>query len=199
MGKICKNDEQFLVLQLIDGNNRAFRKIYEIFKGDVYAYCMSMLKSKVLAEEIVQDVFLNIWQHRNRLNPDLSFKSYVFTITRNLTFNLLKKVANNERLKVEVFKKSQDVYNPIEDKIAENEYDLLKKKAIAKLSPKRRIIFEMSRNEGKSYEEISKELNISINTVKVQMSKSLTTIRDFLIENSDITMLITLISSDWLT
>lgn len=157
-----------------------------------------MLKTQVLAEEIVQDVFLNIWQHKDRLNPNLSFKSYVFTITRNLTFNLISKVANNRKLKEEVFYTSQKAYSPIEDKIADADYEILKNKALDQLPPKRKIIFEMSRNEGMSYQEISEELNISVSTVKGQTSKALTTIREFLRIHGDVGLLITLISSRWL-
>ena len=157
-----------------------------------------MLKNTALAEEIVQDVFLNIWLHRDRLNPDLSFKSYVFTITRNLTFNLISKVANSDKLKEEVFYTSQKSYSPIEDTIAEADYEAIRTQAIEQLPPKRRMIFEMSRNREMSYEEISKELNISVSTVKGQMSKALAEIRNFLETHGDVTLLITLISSRWL-
>lgn len=191
-------NEKLLVKGLMFGEAKAFRKLFNTYKNDVYAYSMSMLKSKELAEEIVQDVFLNIWQHRDRLNPDLSFKSYVFTITRNLTFNLISKVANNRKLIDEVFYESQKSYSPIEDELADIDYENIKKKAIDTLPPKRKIIFEMSRNEDKSYEEISKELNISISTVKCQMNKALSTMRDFLQKHGDVTLLITLLSSRWL-
>ncbi|MBP8791745.1 MAG: RNA polymerase sigma-70 factor [Lutibacter sp.] len=191
-------NEKLLVKGLMFGEAKAFRKLFNTYKNDVYAFSMSMLKSKELAEEIVQDVFLNIWQHRDRLNPDLSFKSYVFTITRNLTFNLISKVANNRKLIDEVFYESQKSYSPIEDELADIDYENIKKKAIDTLPPKRKIIFEMSRNEDKSYEEISKELNISISTVKCQMNKALSTMRDFLQKHGDVTLLITLLSSRWL-
>ncbi len=191
-------NNKLLVIELIKGNEKAFSELFNTYCNDVYAYSLSMLKNQVLAEEIVQDVFLNIWLHRDRLNPELSFKSYVFTITRNLTFNLISKVANSHKLKEEVFYASQKSYSPIEDSIAEADYDAIKNKAIEQLPPKRRIIFEMSRNEEMSYEEISKKLNISVSTVKGQMSKALAEIRIFLETHEDVTLLITLISSRWL-
>ncbi|QTD38464.1 RNA polymerase sigma-70 factor [Polaribacter batillariae] len=192
------NTEKLLVKELIKGNNKAFRKLFDTYRNDVYAYSISMLKTKVLAEGIVQDVFLKIWQYRDRLNPDLSFKSYVFTITRNLTFNLISKVANNRTLREEVFYKSQKRYSTIEDKIEEKDYEVIKNNAINQLTPKCKIIFEMSRNKGMSYKEISKELDISVSTVKGQMSKALSSIRNFLQNHGDVTFLLTLISSRWL-
>lgn len=191
-------NNKLLVTELMVGNEKAFSELFNIYCNDVYAYSLSMLKNEVFAEEIVQDVFLNIWLHRDRLNADLSFKSYVFTITRNLTFNLISKVANSHKLKEEVFYVSQKSYSPIEDIIDEADYDAIKQKAIEQLPPKRRAIFEMSRNEEMSYEEISKELNISVSTVKGQMSKALADIRDFLETHGDVTLLITLLSSRWL-
>lgn len=191
-------NNKLLVIELIEGNEKAFSELFNMFYNDVYAYSLSMLKNEVLAEEIVQDVFLNIWLHRDRLNPDLSFKSYVFTITRNLTFNLISKVANSHKLKEEVFYTSQKSYNPIEDSLAEADYDAIKNKAIEQLPPKRRVIFEMSRNEEMSYEEISKELNISVSTVKGQMSKALAEIRTFLETHGNVALLISLLSSRWL-
>lgn len=189
---------KLLVIELMEGNEKAFSELFNMFYNDVYGYSLSMLKNEVLAEEIVQEVFLNIWLHRERLNPDLSFKSYVFTITRNLTFNLISKVANSHKLKEEVFYTSQKSYSPIEDGIAEADYDAIKNKAIEQLPHKRRIIFEMSRNKEMSYEEISKELNISVSTVKGQMSKALAEIRNFLETHGDVALLISLISSRWL-
>ncbi len=197
----CKNEcnEKLLIQQLIIGNNKAFQKLFNTYRNDVYAYSKSMLKINVLAEEIVQTVFLKIWQHRDRLNPELSFKSYVFTITRHQTFNLISKVANDKKLKEAVFYKSRITQSSIEDKICEADYEIIKNKAIAQLPPKRRLIFEMSRNDGKSYEVISKELNISISTVKGQMSKALTSIRAFLQSHGDIiTLLINLLYYPWI-
>lgn len=191
-------NNKILVTELMMGNEKAFSALFNTYCNDVYAYSLSMLKNQALAEEIVQDVFLNIWLHRERLNADLSFKSYVFTITRNLTFNLISKVANSHKLKEEVFYVSQKSYSPIEDSIDESDYDALKQKAIEQLPPKRRAIFEMSRNDEMSYEEISKELNISVSTVKGQMSKALADIRNFLETHGDVTLLITLLSSRWL-
>jgi|TARA_B110000093_G_scaffold150581_1_gene164613 RNA polymerase sigma-70 factor (family 1) len=192
------HSEKLLVKQFMQGNEKAFSTLFNTYRDDVYAYSVSMLKTPILAEGIVQDVFLNIWEQKDRLNPNLSFKSYVFTITRNLTFNLISKVANNRKLKEEVFYTSQKAYSPIEDKIAEAEYEIIKNKAIEQLPPKRRIIFEMSRNKGMSYKEISSELNISVSTVKGQTSKALATIREFLRTHGDVALLITLLSSRWL-
>lgn len=185
--------DKLLIKKLKCHNEEAFRKLYDLYKGDVYAYSRSFLKQDSFAEEIVQEVFLKIWINRTNLDEDLNFKSYLFTITRNLTLNFLRKAANDKHLMAEVFYHRPISSNPIEHKILEDDFERIKQEAISMLPPRRKRIFEMSRFEGKSYEEISSELDISISTVKNQMSKALETMREFLRANGDITVMIAFI------
>jgi RNA polymerase sigma-70 factor (ECF subfamily) len=159
------------------GNKLAFRSLYDTYHQDIYGFAISLLKSKSAAEEIVQEVFLKVWLHRENLNPELSFKSYIFTIARNLSLNALQKAANDNKLKEVVFNESQVAYDNADYDIREEQCDAIKDAAINELSPKRKTIFKLSREEGKSYDEISKELGISVQTVKNQMSKSLENLR----------------------
>ena len=98
-----------------------------------------------------------------------------------------------KRLRDEIFNKSKISYNPIENKILEEEYEQMRRMAIDRLSPKRKLIFTMSREEEKSYQEISSELHISLNTVKNHMSKSLDSLRTFLEVNGNFTLSIALL------
>ncbi len=179
--------EQLLVSELKNGNEIAFRKLYDSYYQDIYGYTISLLKSKELAEENVQDVFLKVWLHKKNLNLEHSFKSYIFTIARNQAFNLLNKVANELLLKEEVFYNSEKHHSKGDYSIREADCKKLKKQAIKQLPPKRKRIFKMSRKEGKTYEEISVELGISVNTVKNQMSKALESMRHFFKLNDEFT------------
>jgi RNA polymerase sigma-70 factor (family 1) len=170
---------KLLVSELKNGNERSFRSLFEFYSNDIYTYSVSILKSKELAEENVQDVFLKVWLHRENLIVEKSFKSFLFTIARNQAFNMLNKVTNDNILKEEVFYNSQKSHDNADYYIREKECNKMQKKVIKLLPPKRKQIFKMSRNQGKSYEEISKELGISISTVKSQMNKALETMRNF--------------------
>ena len=198
MSKTSTYNEKLLVKQLLVGNEKAFRKLFDTYRNDLYKFSLSMVFSKPYAEEIVQDVFLNLWLKRETINPELSFKSYLFTITRNKTISFLKKAANNKKLREEIFYKSQESVNPTERYMREEELKIIKKEALDLLPPRRRLIFEMSRNDGKSYEEIAGELGISPNTVRNQMSMALETLREFLLNNRDIALTLLLFSRDWL-
>jgi RNA polymerase sigma-70 factor (ECF subfamily) len=171
--------EQLLVSELKNHNEKAFRALFDLYYQDIYGYSISILKSKELAEENVQEVFLKVWLHRENLNLEQSFKSYLFTIARNQAFNFLSKAANDAVLKEEIFYKSQKSYDQGDYAMRESDCKRLKKQAIKQLPPKRKLIFKMSRKQGKTYEEISQELGISVNTVKNQMSKALESLRLF--------------------
>ena len=172
-------DEKLLLSELKNHNEQAFRKLFDLYYQDIYGYSMSLLKSKDLAEENVQDVFLKVWLNRENLDTDKSFKSYLFTIARNQAFNILHKAANDIVLKEAVFYESQKSCDIVDYAVREEDCKKLKKQAMRQLPPKRKLIFKMSRKKGMSYEEIGRELGISVNTVKNQMSKALETMRIF--------------------
>lgn len=173
------HSEQLLVSELKNGNEKAFRSLFDLYYQDIYGYSISLLKSKEAAEENVQDVFMKVWQNRENLNPDQSFKAYIFTIARNQAFNALNKAANDLVLKEAVFYESQKSHEYGDYSIREEDCKKLRKQAMKQLPPKRKQIFKMSRKKGMSYEEISQELGISINTVRNQMSKALESMRVF--------------------
>lgn len=192
------SNDRLLVKKLILGDEKAFEKLFENYRNILYRYCLGMVVSKPYAEEIVQEVFLTVWEKRTTLNPDLSFKSFLFTITRNKTIIFLKRASKSKEIYEEIFYNSQKFANAADRPLREAEVNKIKQEALDLLPPKRRQIFEMSRNEGKSYEEIAMELDISVNTVKNQMSKALNTLREFLLNNGDIALTLLLFYKNWL-
>ncbi|MCK0114824.1 RNA polymerase sigma factor [Gelidibacter sp. F63206] len=190
--------DKLLLKGLIEGNEKTFLTIFNTYRKEVYAYSLSILKSQTYAEEIVQEVFLKIWIKRKDLDMSLALKPYLIVITKNMCLNFLKKAAYDVKMREEVFYQSQKSFNPIYTGIHEKELDDIQKQALDLLPPRRRLIFEMSRNEGKSYKEISQELGISINTVKSQMNKALEALRVFLLKNSDISFTLLLLAFKWL-
>jgi RNA polymerase sigma-70 factor (family 1) len=182
-------EEMLLVGELKHHNERAFRKLFDMYYQDVYGYSISLLKSKDFAEENVQEVFLKVWQHRETLDATKSFRAYVFTIARNQAFNTLNKAANDVLLKEQIFYSSNHSYEQGDYAIREDDCKKLKKRAINELPPKRKKIFKMSR-KGKTYEEISEELGISVHTVKNQMGKALESLRIFFQAHDEVLLII---------
>jgi RNA polymerase sigma-70 factor (ECF subfamily) len=192
MSDIKSFDEALLISELKNHNEKAFRKLFDNYYQDIYGYSISLLKSKDFAEENVQEVFLKVWLHRENLDTSKSFRSYITTIARNQAFNTLSLAANDIILKEEILKGSQIAHDQGDYTIREKDCKKLKKLAINELPPKRKKIFKMSR-KGKTYEEISAELGISVNTVKSQMSKALDSMRIFFQAHDEILLLLFLL------
>lgn len=178
--------DSHLLKNLILKNEDAFRVIYDRHKGELYGYCRSIIKSDAYAEEIVQEVFVKLWTRSNKINPDLPLRPYLYAMVRNHCFNFLKRAAKIKSFHEEIFYNSPSAENTLTHTLLEEEYEVIKKGAIDILPPKRKVIFLMSRKRKMSYAEIGEELNISVSTVKTQMSLALSSIREYLKVNADL-------------
>lgn len=165
-----------LLEQLKNGNEQAFNELYNSFKIPAIRFCNSILKDTEESENIIQEVFVKIWNRRATINPDLNFTSYLFTIIKNRVFDHLKEVKKNDFLKEKYWEKIID-YQEVDNDIKEERFERVKE-AVDGLSVKRKEIIKLNYEEGKSYEEIANHLNISKNTVKNQLVKAKQVIRE---------------------
>ncbi|MCL6219954.1 RNA polymerase sigma factor [Zunongwangia pacifica] len=185
----AKGDNKFLVSQLKKGNEKAFNRLYDKYLLDVYHFSLSLLKSKDHAMEVVQEVFLKIWITRDALDENKNFKSFLLTITKNLSLNILNKATTDLNFRNKIYDNLETQRSTTNEYILSKEYEELKNKAIAELPAGRKKVFLLSREEGKSYQEISEELDISINTVKTHIKKALEGIREYFSKNTDIDLI----------
>lgn len=170
------SDEQ-LISSVKRDDHYAFDKIFHKYGSSLFSFVVSVLKDKSEAEEVVQDVFLKIWEKRAELNPSLSFKSYLFTIALNTTKNIYRQKLQRDRYKQDValelnISQTSDV-DGIEYR---NLLDYIDK-IIEKLPPSRREIFILSKKDGMKNHEIAKLLNISEQTVKNQLVSAMKFLR----------------------
>jgi RNA polymerase sigma-70 factor (ECF subfamily) len=171
---IMKN-ESALVKELTNGNLLAFNTLFREYSSRLYRFAFGYLKSKDEAEELVQEVFTVIWEKRRDLKEELSFRSYLFTIS----FNIIRKHFRT-RAQLSKYLKSglvDDLDMQTSQKIS---YDSLYQyitDLVNQLPERRKIIFIKSRFEGLSIKEIAKELEISHKTVENQLSEALKFIR----------------------
>jgi RNA polymerase sigma-70 factor (family 1) len=168
-------DEPQLVRELSRGNLLAFNTLFRRYSGRLYRFAYGYLKSEAEAEELVQEVFTIIWEKRETLKDDLSFKSFLFTIA----FNIIKKHFRTRSYMTEFFKTEIkpdfDIQTP-----QKTTYDSLYQylnELVNQLPDRRREIFIKSRLEGLNIKEISEELNISHKTVENQLTDALKFIR----------------------
>jgi RNA polymerase sigma-70 factor, ECF subfamily len=167
-----------LVLLLKKDDRVAFYHIYERYSKRLYGFVLRYIKQEADAEEIVQEVFIKIWEVRNRLDVYSSFESFLFTIAYNSTIGLLRKRVTEKKY-LDYLKTLQqlDVSKSMEDEV---QFDELNEKVHAlldQLTPRQKEIFLLSREEGLTHEAIAKKLQISLNTVKKHMGNILAFLR----------------------
>ncbi len=132
------------------------------------------IKQEADAEEIVQEVFVKVWEARNKIDVHSSFESFLFTVAYNATISLFRKRVTEKKY-VEHLKSLQQFNNApdIIDEIQFNELNEKVRLLLNELTPRQKEIFQLSREEGLSHEEIAEKLNISVNTVKKHMVNTL--------------------------
>ena len=170
--------EPELVKALSKGEIRAFNDLFQIYGNRIYRFSMGYLKSQTDAEELVQDVFLKVWEKRTELKDNLSFKAYLFTIA----YNLIRKHFAKKAL---MHKYLEGLIIDDFDYGTTQNIDYLSTKKmidaiVDQLPPKRKIVFIKSRFEGLTVNEIAEELGTSPKTVENQLGEALKFVREHL-------------------
>ena len=161
-----------LVKLLRKGDMAAFDAIYNKYCYKLHEFVFLFLKQKEDAEEIVQEVFIKIWESRGKIDIYASFESFLFTIAYNATMSLLRK--RMRETKSREYLKSLQQVSAAEQIIDEIQYKELKQKVeslLKQLTPRQEEIFRLSREERLTHEEIAKKLNISESTVNNHLVK----------------------------
>jgi RNA polymerase sigma-70 factor (ECF subfamily) len=165
-------DEKQLVEALKAGSLGAFTRLYDAYHGYLYHFSLKFLKSSGLAEEVVHDVFLKLWETRTKLDPERSLKPYLSTICKNHIFNLLKRANREEAVMDEIRRSLAEVYNPTEEALFGTELEQIVDQIIGQLPAQRQRVFRMYRFEELDLDAIARELQISKGTVKDHMAKA---------------------------
>lgn len=179
-----QNDDNKLIERLQKGNVEAFDLIFEKYSENIYAFALKYLKSSEEAEEMVQSVFLKLWENHKNLNKELSFKSFLFTITYNDICKIFRRRNYQQQLIDNTLYENSHYSSETEDSINYNSTLEQVLQIIDKLPEKQRTIFLKSRQEGKSTKEIAEEVGLSPGTVDNYISESLKFIRKYLRKES---------------
>ena len=172
-----ERNEHNLIQLLQSGNVAAFDSLFEVYSPKLFGFAMKYFKNETDSEELVQEVFIKVWENRFKLKTDLSFKSYLFTIALNQIRKYFNKKASSLRY-LESLQNDPDFTD--NQAILDEDYELAFqhiKLIIEQMPPRRREIFTKSKLEGKSSKIIAAELNISAGTVDNQVSEALRFIR----------------------
>jgi RNA polymerase sigma-70 factor (ECF subfamily) len=173
-------DENELLARIAEGDDKAFAPIFHHYRRKVYSYAYHLTGNSAQADELVQDVFLKVWLHRQKIPHILRFDNWLFTIARNQVFDMLKNMAKESALRRRMAGMPEPEANLVEDVVLTRENEEQLQRALDQLSPRQKLIFTLSRHQGMKHEEIASHLHISRNTVKTHLVQALKTLRDIL-------------------
>jgi len=159
-----------IVNELSKDNDSSLEELFNYYYPRLFSFSKSFFKIEDGIDDILQEVFLKIWQNRKSIKNTATFNSFIFTITRNLLLNELRSRLNNQNIKEEVSKLSVAPEYSLMEQI---EYQDLKEKVdnIVNELPKRtKEIFVLSRTEGLSHKEIAEKLKISTKTIEYHIT-----------------------------
>lgn len=167
------------IRKLKASDRNSFKAIVNHFHSAIFSFLVFRLKDKSIAEDLLQDTFIRLWEKRKTLEQDLSVKSYLFTIANNLALNHIRHEKIVLRFRESPFHEKITSENPYE-KLTQRELEERVQQAVMKMSDKVRIVFLMCKAEDLSYKEVAERLKLSLATVESHMVKALRIIREAL-------------------
>ena len=165
-----------LFLAISKGSHEAFRKVFDNYRKPMFGFLYNMLRSHEDVEELLQVVFVKIWENRSTINYELSPEAYMFKIAKNCVLDVLRQRTRKllfEKQLIDNFKVSENDEMPLIDKDLKRHIDTL----ITHIPERRREIFKLRYEKELSYKEIANQLNISENTVDTQIRHALNYLR----------------------
>lgn len=170
------------------GDRQAFTRLYSQYLDAAYHYVYLFTKSKDEAEEILQEVFVKIWENRERLAEVQSFKNYLFKAAKNRVLDEVRKLQVRHRVFTEIKRGKTVNDESTTDAIAYKDYYRVVQQAIEKLPPKRKLIFRMNTENGLSHDEIAAQLGVSKSMVKNQLYKAYEFVRQYLSQHGGLSL-----------
>ena len=181
------HNEKELLTQVSQGDRQAFQVLYKACYPLIQRYILLFEPSPSILDELTQDVFVRIWEKRDRLEAVESFKGYLFLVTRNVVFNFIRALKVRQKVK-ELDESSGPPVNDLENELLFKQYYEMALEAMNKLPPGRRKVLKMSIDDGLSLDEIATELRISRSGVKKQLYAATAYVRQYLQEHGEITL-----------
>lgn len=187
--------ERDILLRLRSGDEDAFRTIYERYSRLIYHNIMRFVKDPSIADDLLQDVFIKIWENRELVNPDRSFPAYLFTCSRNITFNFKRHLKVQIESAKHLTHDQTHIDKSLEEMLDTKEVQNIIENVINKLPLQRQKIFRMCKWEGMSYQEVAEELQISVSTVRDHIVKANKFVKEAIVREESFFLLFLFYSS----
>lgn len=165
--------ETMLCLQrkIAENDQSAYRQLFIMYYDKLLRFVMVFARNKELSEEIVSDVFINIWRRRTKIDDIENLKLYLYISAKNITFNYLTKLHREKFTNLDMVKVEPEApFASPSDAMITREMNMKLKEAISELPPRCKLIFKLIKEDGLSYKQAAKLLNLSVSTVENQLA-----------------------------
>lgn len=167
-----------LLRKIAQGDEAAFRQFFFKWKGKLFSFLFQLTSERALAEDIVQEIFMKVWQKRAALTEVENADAYIYRVAHNRAIDELRRLARRP-VPIEIATAQKGLSIPSDQEIRIKEIQQIFQKALENLSPQQRRVFILHREEGLKHEEIAQQLNLSVSTVQNHMFRAMESIRNF--------------------
>ncbi len=173
--------EQALLHEIAQGSEPAFQELFNKYYPFVFQYLLKIVKSKEIAEEMASDIFMKLWLGKEMIVEIQTMPAFLRKVCTNKAIDFFRYSSRRQQIQQLVQRElNKQVSQPSDYQLLDHEYQTLLSQAINQLSPQRKLVFSLSREEGLTHEQIAEKLQLSRNTVRNTVVESLKLVRDFL-------------------
>ena len=178
INEIDNISDSLLVTRIRQNDKDAFRLLYNRYSKKIFYFSLRFFNNNVEAEELVQTIFINVWENRDSLDPSGSVKNYIYKSAVNYIYNFLKKKAIHARFIESEIKKGEIHSNLTYEQVFFHDLERSINSTVETLPHQQQKIFQLSRVDGLTHKEIAIKLNLSVRTVENQMYRALKILKD---------------------
>jgi RNA polymerase sigma-70 factor (family 1) len=187
MADTIEND---IISAFNNGDEKAFLRIYSFYKEKLTAFSIKFIKCPELAKDIVQEVFIVLLESGSKFNTQASLQSFLYTVTKHKVIDHFRKASSDTKLKEQILYYIEKEQNSPENLVIDSEYQTFFQEALIRLPAQKRLIYQLSRVENFTYEEIAIRLGLSKNTVRNHMAEATHMIKNYLLVSADILLVL---------
>ena len=167
--------------RLKKGDRQSFKIVYEQYVNALHSFVVRFVKSSTIADDVVQEVFIKIWEKRESIDISKSFQAYLYTIAKNLVLNKLVQSRREISMFQTIMEAAQILSNKTEEDIYFKETTRFIKEGVDKLPPQQKNIYDLCKNQGLTYDQVAERLKLSSHTINAQMVNCLRTLKQYLV------------------
>ena len=189
MNPVEPYDEKELLARFRTGDVDAFTQLYHRYSGQIYYNVLRMVKDEHTAEEIVQEMFVKVWQKCDTIQAETNFAAFLYRVGQNMVIDFYRKLQRDRTLYANFKAIATEGYSHIEEDLLYHESEGLLQDALGTLSPQQQKVYRLCKLDGHTYKEAAEIMGISVYTVKEYLSQASRAVRSYFMEHHAIVLL----------